>query len=50
VIIAEFTEKLSGVKPSTWQAIRNINARCDETEVLQAYQKIARYDRREEMY
>jgi len=32
VIIAEFTEKLQGVKPPIWQAIHNLKARCDETE------------------
>jgi hypothetical protein len=31
VIIAEFTGKLPGVKPPTWQAIHNLKARCQET-------------------
>jgi hypothetical protein len=32
VIIAEFPEKLQGVKPPIWQAIQHHKASCDETE------------------
>jgi hypothetical protein len=31
VIIAEFTGKLPGLKPPTWQAIHNLKAGCEET-------------------
>jgi hypothetical protein len=31
VVIAEFTEKLPGVKPPNWQVIHNLKARCDAT-------------------
>jgi hypothetical protein len=34
VKIAEFTEKLPGVKPPARQANYNLKARCDETEGL----------------
>jgi len=37
VIIAEFTEKLPGVKPPTSQAIHNLKARCDETESVAGF-------------
>jgi hypothetical protein len=30
-VIAEFTEKLPGLKPPTWQAFPNLKARCDES-------------------